>query len=169
MPNMDVLISGSNKSKLPKDDVNADLTCNCKENPCPLQGHCNTKNLVYKAELKSNPTSENYTYIGMTCRKFIEHFRIHKRSFNVEDTNSTTLSKKLRELKADDKPTDINFKTLKITKSYAPGDKFCQLCIAEKHLIIKEIKHNEKNSLNSRDELFSLCRHRARHKLNKVS
>ena len=77
--------------------------------------------------------------------------------------------KKLWDLKAIDKPTSVNFKILKIAKSYSPGDKFCQLCIAEKQLIIKEIKHNEKNSLNSRDELFSLCRHKERHKLNKVS
>ena len=54
--------------------------CNCWENPCPLSGTCNTKDIVYSASLTNN-NDEKFVYKGITCRKFIECFRLHKRSF----------------------------------------------------------------------------------------
>ena len=80
----------------------------------------------------------------MSCRKFIERYRVHQRSFNNEDTNSTTLSKKLWELKHEQKITSVEFKIKKLSQSYTPGNKFCHLCISEKQLIKKELKSNEK-------------------------
>ena len=107
----------------------------------------------------------------MTCRKFIERYRTHKKSFNDIEAknNQTTLSKKLWTLKNNNKNTEVKFKIAKIAKSYTPRDRFCQLCVTEKYLIINEFKLNENNNLNTRDELFSSCRHRSRFKLSKVS
>ena len=78
MPNMNSIISGANKRKLTQNNT-PDKSCSCRENPCPLQGQCNSKNLVYKAALEESPSGDKYSYIGMTCRKFIERFRVHKK------------------------------------------------------------------------------------------
>ena len=171
MPNMNSIISGANKRKLLQNNTQNDKTCSCRENPCPLQGHCNLKNLVYKAELTEGPSGDKFSYLGMTCRKFIERYRVHKKSFTDENAknNQTTLSKKFWKMKNENKNTEVKFQIAKIARSYTPGDKFCQLCTSEKYMIIKELKLNENNNLNSRDELFTQCRHRSRFKLSKVS
>ena len=107
----------------------------------------------------------------MTCRKFIERFRVHKKSFSDENSknNQTTLSKIFWKLKHENKNIEVKFNISKIARSYTPGDKFCHLCTTEKYMITKELKTNENTNLNSRDELFTQCRHRSRFKLNKVS
>ena len=116
------------------------MTCRCNENPCPLQGHCNVKNIIYEASLNSNTPQnppEKFTYIGMSCRKLIERYKIHKRSSKNENINSTTLSNKLWELKNEQKTPSVNFKIKKLAKSYELGFRFgtvkmqiLQICFA---------------------------------------
>ena len=49
--------------------------------------------------------------------------------------------------------------------TYKPGSKICNLCVAEKHHILKE---DDGTSLNVRSELLSKCRHMAKWKLVKL-
>ena len=48
---------------------------------------------------------------------------------------------------------------------YQPGGKKCDLCLTEKLMIMK---NKDPRSLNKRTELMNPCRHRWRHKLQKV-
>ena len=104
-------------------------------------------------------------------QKIYREVQSPQKKFSDENSknNQTTLSKKFWKLKSEHKNPVVKFEISKIARSYEPGDKFCQLCTTEKYLITNELKTNENNNLNSRDELFTQCRHRSRFKLNKVS
>ena len=123
MPNMEQQISGLNKVKLRGGDTpEPDLTCNCRENPCPLQGKCNVCDIVYNATITHNNSAKVSTYVGLTSCKFIQRYRLHKRSFNHEALNKdTTLAEKVWELKQSNCQYSVNFKSEKIAQSYTPG------------------------------------------------
>ena len=99
MSNVNTIISGINKKKLGQtQSVSEDETCNCKQNPCPLEGKCNIKDIVYKAEIFNTP--EKLFYLGSTARRFIERYHTHKGSLQHRNSkNHTSLSKKVWQLR----------------------------------------------------------------------
>ena len=136
--------------------------CTCLPGECPLNGECVLDNVIYHAKLESQ-NQEVYKYIGLTEKTFIERYRKHTSSFRVHDPrNATSLSKKVLELQRKHVLFDIKWKILEKSKSYSAGSEECRLCISE----IYHILYSPADSLlNSRNELFNQCRHKAKFKL----
>ena len=163
-------ISGQNKKKLHGGEApEPNLTCNCREEPCPLQGQCNVKNIVYHATVKQS-NMKDQSYYGLTSRKFIERYRLHKRSFRQEFLEKdTTLAEKIWELRRDNSEYSVNFEIFKITPSYMPGSPTCNLCLEEKYAILKNLRNSDRDQLISRAEIYSHCRHKVKFKFANVS
>ena len=105
--------------------------CNCwvVEN-CPLQGDCQQGSVIYQAEVKTDTSSMKY--IGSTGGIFKARYNNHKYSLNNRNTSSTTLSSHVWALKDAGKEFNINWKIIAKTSVYAPGARFCDLCLIEK-------------------------------------
>ena len=167
MPNVGQIINSYNKRKL-RGCSNGlhNLTCSCRNIVCPLQGKCNTKDIVYLARVVEN-SKEEAAYIGMTSEEFRKRYSKHIQSFkNSKYKNETTLSRKIWNMKEDGLDPTVNFEILKQSKSYQAGDRSCLLCTDEKIEII--FNTNKLQLLNNRKEIFSKCRHRARMKIDKI-
>ena len=98
------IISQHNKSALLKGSAtspaNKSSTCNCRiTKECPLQNKCQTKCVIYKAEVITS-NSKPKVYICMTGNTFKERFNNHKKSFSkIEYRNSTKVSEYVWDLK----------------------------------------------------------------------
>ena len=67
-PNLKTIINGHNKKLLDSNDQ-PDLKCNCRvTSACPVEGKCQTKNVIYRASVISD-NIEKY-YVGSTSRSF---------------------------------------------------------------------------------------------------
>ena len=166
MGNVRSILSGQNKSKLvTNDNVTNDETCNCRQNPCPLQGRCNVKDIVYKAQITGIPNTESY--IGCTSRKFIERYHVHKGSMLHRNSNNhTVLSKRVWELRDQGLSPLVTFDIFLKSRSAGPCEKRCNLCLEEKNAIIKS---SDPYLINNRNEIFTKCRHRNRWKLGTLT
>ena len=132
-------------------------TCNCRsKEDCPIPGACNQVGVIYQATVKNN-RGKSETYIGLASRFKTRHYK-HKASMETYNPeNSTTLSTYFwKEREAGRQPC-ISWKIIeKNIPSYNPVTSKCQLCIREKF----QIAFNPNSAtLNSRQELFSHCRH----------
>ena len=91
---------------------------------------------------------------------------IHTDSFrNEAKKHSTALSTLVWEQKQNPAPK-IEWSVVKRTNRYRPGSKMCDLCVTEKLYILNAA--GDKNNLNKRNEIASLCVHRNKYKLNNV-
>ena len=144
------------------------LPCSCRNDICPLDGSCNTKDVVYLAKVSyEENTSESMAYIGMTSGEFRKRFSKHKQSFNnPKYKNETSLSKKVWEIKEEGLSPSVIFKIIKLSRSYNAGDRVCTLCTDEKVEIIQNYKNLK--LLNNRKEIFTKCRHKARVKISTI-
>ena len=100
MQNMKTLISGTNIQKLkPVQETNVETrNCTCRQNPCPLDGQCAIRDIVYKAVIEDTPVP--YFYLGSTSGQFIQRFRTHKSSLVHRDSKThTSLSKRVWQLR----------------------------------------------------------------------
>ena len=167
MPNIEQQITGINKVKLQGMEEAPNVTCSCRYKPCPLEGKCNAESIVYKADLEDKG-NVSHTYIGMTAEKFRLRYAKHTQSFrNTKYANETKLSKKVWEQMDSGHPCPVvGFSIYKHSRAYRAGNRVCQLCMDEKLSILL---FNGPNLLNSRNEIFSGCRHRARFKMEKIS
>ena len=166
LPSIATRLSGIAKAKLKKTkDVTQDTEikgCNCTQNPCPLGGACGTQNVVYKAEILETP--HNHFYYGSTAGKFITRYHVHKGSLKHRNSqNKTSLSNKVWELRDAGHQPEVKFSIMKTAPSADTCASRCQLCLCEKKHILYD---NDPLMLNSRDEIFSRCRHKARWKVN---
>ena len=114
-------------------------SCNCRnKNTCPLEGNCNTRNIVYQAEVTTPQTKE--TYIGLCDTTFKERYRTcmhHTCSFRNERYKTVTeLSKHIWILKERNINYQIKWRKEKQARSYSNGNKDCNLCLWEKYFII---------------------------------
>ena len=148
--------------------------CNCKTNsvPCPLDGNCLVRSVVYKATVTTNqPNLRVKTYHGMTQESFKQRWYGHNHDFKHKDKYGTTLSHhvwKIKDLEASSQKNfewNIQWKIKEKAPAYKPGEADCKLCLAEKFHILNE---RDKISLNLRSELLSKCRHKAKWKLSKL-
>ena len=159
--NMEDIISGHNKTVINKNRQSGNLqhpprTCNCRKGPstCPLSGNCLTSSTIYEAKI----TSENDTkrYIGLASTSFKERYSNHLKSFNNERYESNThLSNYVWSLKRSAKNYDIKWSIMMQAQTYHPARKKCDLCLAEKVLIL-----TSDDILNGRTEILQKCRHK---------
>ena len=160
LPNMAARIARHNAKILKNADKKKQRKspkCNCRtKEDCPIPGACNQEGVVYKATVKNNTGGEE-TYTGLASNFKKRHYK-HKASMEkMNPENSTTLSTHFwKEFEAGREPK-ITWKIIENNiPSYNPVTSKCQLCIREKYHIIFS---PHAASLNSRQELFSHCRH----------
>ena len=168
--NMASIISSHNrkqiqnlKNKENQNKKNNDKQCNCRvKKDCPLEGKCFFKEgAVYKATVKT-AKNETQTYVG-SAENFKRRYYTHNSDFrNEKYRNSTALSAFIWEQKDNNTSIEIKWEILKKCHAYVSGMKRCDLCLAEKLIIMKQ-----PGTLNKRSELMSTCRHKTRFKLNK--
>ena len=127
---------------------------------------CMVDNLVYKATVTRNDTSQEESYTGSTYNTLKKRVNQHNTDINTlrEDMKGTTLSAYVRKLKRDRIPYNIKWGIVKRAAPFNPITKICRLCICEKFHILF---HPEDASLNQRSEFFSKCWHKDTHLLVK--
>ena len=164
MPSMQSLISGHNKKML-RGQEDADRMerrgCNCRGGlgRCPLSGKCQTKSLVYRAEVNSVDGSKEY--LGQASNTFKLRYNGHTDSFrNEKKKKETTLSHYLWKLKGKEVETEVKWSIASLARPYSRETKKCQLCNMEKTLIACQ---DQDKGLNRRGELMTRCRHRDKH------
>ena len=99
-------------------------------------------------------------YYGLTQNEFKMRVSGHKTTFNHQKyKTSTTLSRKVWELKESTPPINFNIKfhIVKLAQSYTKESKTCLLCQAAKVFIAYS---DHFSTLNVRSELTGKCRHR---------
>ena len=127
-----------------------------KITPSPLEGQCLRKNIIYQATVTQEDKSEE-TYTGLCSTEFKKRLGVHKNSFKYEDKNQTSLSKFIWDLKRKNKKFEVTWKILDRGEPFSPITNKCALCDKEKFYILFRPKSA---SINSRDEIFSSCRHK---------
>ena len=158
------IISGHNAQILtPPPDPNA-RTCNCSggTGSCPLDGKCLTEAVVYKAAV-SSPNMPERVYYGQTGMTFKRRHYGHTHDINhppSEDTG-TALSKHVWGLKEAGRDYSIKWSIERKCAPYRSGSRRCDICISEKTVIAMA---DPATMLNSRSEIVSGCRHRAKYK-----
>ena len=100
----------------------------------------------------------------MTADKFRLRYTKHAQSFrNPKYSKETKLSRKVWEVGVG---TRVYLKILKLARSYQPGMTSCRLCTEEKICILTH--KGPANLLNSRTEIYTQCRHKNKHKMDRV-
>ena len=104
------------------------------------------------------------TYIGLTSHPFKSREANHRKSFTYQKyEKETELSKHVWKIKKKEARKmkkvkfDIKWKKVASAKPFNPVTNICNLCTAEKYLIIFK---PELGSLNKRDEIRNHCRHK---------
>ena len=168
MNNMAAVISGHNAKVLaPAVDAAATRKCNCSARAnCPLRGECLTECVVYRATV-SAPSHPTRVYYGLTEGPFKTRYNAHVRSFRKEELRTeTALSKHLWDLKAQGVAAPaVRWDVEQRAAPYKCGTRRCDVCLAEKMVIALA---DPTTMLNSRSEIVSTCRHRAKFRLDKV-
>ena len=164
MPNMSSIITKHNKQLLNNKLNQSCRTCNCRSKPdCPLDGHCLTPCITYKAILTT--PDETFSYFGACEGEFKTRYNNHKKSFkNIKYKNETELSKKIWSLKESKIEHNLFWSIASKAFPYSCGSRRCDLCLTEKVCIIRA---NTNGLLNKRTELLSKC-HRNKYLLGKL-
>ena len=134
-------------------------------NECPLNGQCQTKSIVYQAEVTEKQTNTTKTYVGITENTFKSRYTAHNFSLNHRSKrHSTALSDHIWNLKDTNSEFDLKWSILAgPIDSYSTSTKQCRLCMEEKFIILENSRNPQ--NLNRRNELLSTCRHRRKHLL----
>ena len=167
MNNMAAIISSHNAKILAPAPEQAPRTCNCRQpDNCPLNGHCLTECIVYKATV-SVPQKPARHYYGLTEGPFKTRFNGHTHSFRAENCRrETELSKYIWELKDHNQPYKITWDIAHRAAPYKCGTRRCDVCLTEKMVIATA---DPTKTLNKRAEIVSTCRHRAKFRYNRIS
>ena len=89
--NMQKIISSKN-AKILNTTENPLKNCNCrKDTPCPLQGRCLDKNVVYNATVTQQDGTQN-NYVGLASTEFKARLAVHKTSFKDSEQCQTSVS-----------------------------------------------------------------------------
>ena len=158
-----------------KEKESVDKLCNCKPRKdvvgpvdCPLKEKCKTKSVVYKAEVKCKDKQNRIPpkiYYGLTARTFKQRYNEHMRTFKNEPKQSTTLSTYVWKLKKRGLVPEVHWSIHKRAHAFSSGSRKCDLCLTEKMAILFA---DPIHALNTRDEIMSKCRHRAKFTLKKA-
>ena len=120
-------------------------------------GVCLLKGVVYQATV-TNTRGDIETYVGV-AKNFKQRYSKHKASLKKQTSeNSTTLSTYYWSEKNAGRGPSIKWDILeKNIPTFNPVYRNCRLCVREKFYIAF---HPGKATLNSRNEIFSHCRHK---------
>ena len=159
-PNMRSIIQKHNRKIINKDNNTTPVVkCNCRKQPCPLDGNCLAECVVYEASITQND-NKTTTYCGSTGGQFKTRYRNHIASFkNMEKSKDTTLATYIWQHKID--PRHIKWRIVGQRKPVTPGG-ICGICTLEKITIMK---NNGPDSLNVRSEIARKCPHRDKNSL----
>ena len=80
----------------------------------------------------------------------------------LNKSHMTSLSSRLWKLKSEGKNPTVNFEIIQQASSIKPGGKACNLCLCKKLHILTSENNSSTSQLNNREEIYSMCRHRAR-------
>ena len=142
------LLSANNKER-------NEFNCNCRnKNECPIPGKCNTKSVIYQADVHAE--NKVMKYFGSTERPFKKRYSEHMSSIRNRPTNHTTLSSYIWKLKDKGSQFEIKWSINSKGHAFSSVGKACDLCITEKLVILRESQHS---MLNKHDELLETCRH----------
>ena len=188
MPSLGRIIEGHN-SKVLRSEV-AEVpkrpwgNCSCprrtrEAGECPLGGECLAEGIVYKASVEMKAVEGRpvvvvtppKTYLGIAKTEWKERLGNHKQTFkNASRRAETCLSSYIWELKekGQEEGRDFNIKWELVGRAgtYSPSTDQCKLCLLEKSLIMNK---PEWAMLNSRDEFFNHCRHKAKLLLSSIT
>ena len=135
--------------------------CNCRSQPCPLNGNCLENCVIYKADVDTGTL--NNSYVGSTETEFKKRWRNHKTSIlRRRERHPTTLSRYVWEVKDNGFDPNINWSRLKRAIPYQCGGQKCSLCLEEKLTILQAPPHS---LINKRSELLNRCHHKRKHRL----
>ena len=157
---MNSVVSSHNTKLLQRNtDHHQAQGCNCQGGPgtCPLTpAECQKDNVIYVASVASTAGVEHYT--GLTSNTFKKRWSAHEGDFrNTSSKHNTRLSTHIWKLKEDNQNYQIRWEILDRAPAHNPVSRKCRLCLKEIYYIVFR---PDSASLNSRNELFSTCRHR---------
>ena len=158
LPNFKTVIAKHN-SKVLKTNANpkTKASCNCRiKKDCPVPGQCNQNGSVYQATA-SSATGRKETYVGL-AKNFKRRYPKHKKCLLDETAEGkTALSTYFWQEENSGGGPKVTWKFLeRNVPTYNPITRKCRLCLREKFNIVLK---PELASLNSRQEIFSHCRH----------
>ena len=143
---------------------NSPTPCKCSIYSCPVQGECETPNIIYQCVVKEPENGKSESYIGLTSRTFKDRYTKHRSSINNENSKQkTTLSKYIWDLKRRNVNFELKWKIISKAKPYSPSSKCCELCLREIYYIMYD---RGKSSLNKRTEFFGYCLHKDKYLLS---
>ena len=158
-------ISRHNTKLLAGDTVEQVDPCVCRDFPCPLNGLCETRNVIYQASVTTPDDGHSEHYVGVT-NHFKSRFGGHRSDLNhSEGRKNSTLAKYVWDLKDAGRQFDVNWRIIDRGATWSNVTRRCQLCDKEKFYIINK---RDMATLNSRRELFNTCRHRLTNLLRKA-
>ena len=168
MPNLANIIKAHNNEVSMDTSTSTQKPCNCrKKDLCPLNGECQSNNIIYNAEVENMRRNEKKVYIGLTEHAFKQRYSNHMQSIRHEKYgNSTELSKYIRQLKKKGKEFKITWSINRRAQAHSNITKRCDLCLTEKLSIINADKTT---TLNKRSELVSKCQHENKYYLEHFS
>ena len=111
---------------------------NCRnKNNCPLPNSCQTKRIVYQANIDCDIAGyKQKCYSGSCETTFKGLFGNHKKSLHhLKHKNDTELSKEFWEIEKRNGTSKITWKIIRICSSYNPNSKRCLLRLNEKYEI----------------------------------
>ena len=160
---------GRHNIKVTKGEELVEPGCNCTADPCPVDGKCLTKGLVYTETIRTR--KENYTYNGSTGLTFKERYGGDKFDLKHETSTGTALSNKFWQLKKEnpDETPIVKWNIVNKCHPLKAGMSTCDVCLTEKTRILLQHEGPEpkppKNTifLNQRTEVYSKCRHRRKY------
>ena len=118
--------------------------CTCQRNmPCPLNGKCNVKEVIYEARV--HVVNDNTTnYLGQAL-DFKKRYRNHMSSFNNRDCyQSCNLKDKIWAIQDERKDFTVEWRVKRQSAAYKPGGSMCCLCLDE-NLSIRQVYGDQNN------------------------
>ena len=161
MENMIAMQTRRNKRILTPNHEEPHCNCNRANSECPIPNgepgkNCRTKNCVYKATVKNKTTNIEKVYFGSTSTEFKERVRTHRNTFRDQRKETyTELAKEIHNIKRQNQSYEVRWEIMKKTKNRQPGDKYCNLCSAEKFYILCYKFDNMLNNFK-----MEKCRHK---------
>ena len=142
--------------------------CNCRnpdENPCPMNGNCLVKSVIYKGEAsfkdKNDPKGKKLiikNYYGSTSTTFKQRWYKHAANLrNEHDKEHTSFSKYVWDLRRKGIDPSIKWSVEAKAHTFSSGSRQCDLCLSEKTKILFS---DPKMTLNKRSEILFACRHK---------
>ena len=161
---MQQIITRHNKKILtehqqPQQPADTTRKCNCRKgNQCPMDGSCLSSGIIYQATVSKSDNDRKEIYLGLCDTTFKARLANHTASLkHSQKRHSTTLSHYIWQLKEKNINYNISWKIVRNCNGFSPSSNRCQLCLNEKYYILF---HPDMATLNSRNELFSSCRHK---------